>query len=448
MADPSRPGTDTSLRLAAAAIAVVLAVAAFLMQGTVSPRLQAMLGIICFIAIVSAFSRNLRAVSWRTVGWGMALQLALALFILKFEVAGVRPGFVFFSKIANLVKQFLEFTNAGSQFVFGPLANPATLEKGLGPGNGFVFAFTALPTIIFVSAFFTVLYYFGILQFIVRIFARAMQFAMRTSGAETLSAAANVFMGQTEAPIIVKPYVPAMTKSELLAMMVGGMATISGGVMAVYISLGADPVAILTTSVMAAPCGLYLSKILYPEMEEPATRGDVKVTVERTHANVIDAASAGASDGTMLAINVAAMLIAFLAFIAMFDYMLALINPQLSLARIFAVVFAPVAVLMGVPPADVPAIGDLLGTKLVANEFVAYVKLTGEYRGVLSDRSYTLATYALTGFANFASIGIQLGGIGAMAPSRRGDLARLGSLALLGGFIATLINASIAAALL
>jgi CNT family concentrative nucleoside transporter len=200
--------------------------------------------------------------------------------------------------------------------------------------------------------------------------------------------------------------------------------------------------------VMAAPCGLYLSKILYPEVEEPATRGDVKVAVERTHANVIDAAAAGASDGTLLAINVAAMLIAFLAFIALFDYLLALISPQLSLARIFAVIFAPVAVLMGVIPADVPAIGDLLGTKLVANEFVAYVKLTGEYRNTLSERSYVLATYALTGFANFASIGIQLGGIGAMAPSRRGDLARLGSLALLGGFIATLINASIAAALL
>jgi CNT family concentrative nucleoside transporter len=449
MAEPSRSTPpDTSLRLVAAAVAIGLGVVAFLLQGTISPRLQAVLGIIAFIAVVCAFSRNLRAVNWRTVGWGIALQVVLALFILKFEIGGVRPGYVFFSKIANGVKQFLEFTNAGSQFVFGPLANPATLEKGLGPGNGFVFAFTALPTIIFVSAFFTVLYYFGVLQFVVRIFARAMQFAMRTSGAETLSAAANVFMGQTEAPIIVKPYVPGMTRSELLAMMVGGMATISGGVMAVYISLGADPVAILTTSVMAAPCGLYLSKILYPEVEEPATRGDVKVAVERTHANVIDAASAGASDGTLLAINVAAMLIAFLAFIALFDYLLALISPQLSLARIFAVIFAPVAVLMGVIPADVPAIGDLLGTKLVANEFVAYVKLTGEYRNTLSERSYVLATYALTGFANFASIGIQLGGIGAMAPSRRGDLARLGSLALLGGFIATLINASIAAALL
>jgi CNT family concentrative nucleoside transporter len=432
----------------AAAIAIGLGMAAFLLRNTISPRVQAVAGIIAFIALVASFSQNLRAVSWRTVGWGIALQVGLALFILKLEIGGVRPGYAFFSLVGGAVKQFLEFTNAGSQFVFGPLANPPVAEKAFGPGGGFIFAFSALPTIIFVSSFFTVLYYFGVLQFIVRLFAKAMQYAMRTSGAETLSAAANVFMGQTEAPIIVKPYVPAMTQSELLAMMVGGMATISGGVMAVYIALGADPVAILTTSVMAAPAGLYLAKILYPETEEPATRGDVKIAVEKTHANVIDAAAAGASDGTMLAINVAAMLIAFLAFIALFDYLLGMVSPGLSLARIFAWLFAPVAVLMGVPAQDVPAIGDLLGTKLVANEFVAYVKLTGEYRGVLSERSYVLATYALTGFANFASIGIQLGGIGAMAPSRRGDLARLGSRALLGGFIATLINASIAAALL
>ncbi len=443
---PAAP--DRSLRLAAGAIAVLLAAAVYVLRYSINPRVQALAGIICFIAIVAAFSTNLRAVSWRTVAWGVVLQLGLALFILKLEIGGVRPGFVFFSRIADLVKKFLEFTNAGSTFVFGQLANQAAMDKVFGPGQGFVFAFTALPTIIFVSSFFTVLYYFGVLQFVVKIFARGMMFAMRTSGAETLSAAANVFMGQTEAPIIVKPYVPSMTQSELLAMMVGGMATISGGVMAVYITLGADPVAILTTSVMAAPCGLYLSKILYPETEEPVTRGEVRVAVERQHTNVIDAAAAGASDGTLLAINVAAMLIAFLAFIAMFDYILGVINPQLSLARIFAVLFAPVSVLMGTPPQDVAAMGDLLGTKLVANEFVAYIKLTQEYRGVLSERSYTLATYALTGFANFASIGIQLGGIGAMAPSRRGDLARLGSRALLAGFIATLINASIAAALL
>jgi CNT family concentrative nucleoside transporter len=427
---------------------VAIAAGSFALRGSVGPRLQAVAGIVCFIAVVAACSNNLRAVNWRTVGWGIALQLGFAVAILKLEVGGVRPGYLFFSRVADVVKQFLEFTNAGSLFVFGVLANQPAMGKVHGPGQGFVFAFTALPTIIFVSSFFTVLYYFGVLQFIVRLFARGMMYAMKTSGAETLSAAANVFMGQTEAPIIVNPYVPTMTQSELLALMVGGMATISGGVMAVYIALGADPVAILTTSVMAAPCGLYLSKILYPETEEPVTRGEVKIVVERQHTNVIDAAAAGASDGTMLAINVAAMLIAFLAFIALFDYTLAAISPQLSLSRIFAVLFAPVAILMGIPPADVPAMGDLLGTKLVANEFVAYVKLTTEYKGVISDRSYTLATYALTGFANFASIGIQLGGIGAMAPTRRGDLARLGSRALLAGFVATLINAAIAAILL
>jgi CNT family concentrative nucleoside transporter len=440
--------SDRSLRLAAAAVAITLAAAAFLLRHTINPRVQAVCGIICFIAVVAACSRNLRAVSWRTVGWGMALQLGLALFILKLEVGGVRPGYVFFSRVADVVKQFLEFTNAGSTFVFGVLANQGAMDAEFGPGRGFVFAFTALPTIIFVSSFFTLLYYFGVLQVIVKVFARGMMFVMRTSGAETLSAAANVFMGQTEAPIIVKPYIPAMTQSELLALMVGGMSTISGGVMAVYITLGADPVAILTTSVMAAPCGLYLAKILYPETEEPVTRGEVRVAVERQHANAIDAAAAGASDGTRLAINVAAMLIAFLAFIALIDYALAAIHPQLSLAGMFATLFAPVAVLMGVPAQDVPAIGDLLGTKLVANEFVAYIKLTQDYRGVISDRSYVLATYALTGFANFASIGIILGGVGAMAPTRRGDLARLGSRALLAGFLATLINASIAAALL
>jgi CNT family concentrative nucleoside transporter len=281
--------------------------------------------------------------------------------------------------------------------------------------------------------------------------AKAMMHLMQTSGAETLSAAANVFMGQTEAPIIVKPYVPSMTQSELLAMMVGGMATISGGVMAVYISMGADPVAILTTSVMAAPCGLYLAKILLPETEEPATRGEVKLAVERQHVNVIDAAAAGASDGTILAINVAAMLVAFLAFIAMFDYLLGfawVAGAPLSLARVFSWLFAPVAVMMGVSGADIPLVADLLGTKLVANEFVAYVKLTGEYRGVMSERAYILSTYALTGFANLSSIGIQVGGIGAMAPTRRGEMAQLGSRCLLAGFLATLINASIAGILL
>ena len=383
--------SNRSLQLAAAAIALVLGVLAYVSQDVLDGRIQGAIGAVCFIAIVAAASSNLRAVNWRTVGWGIALQLLLAFFILKLEVNGVRPGYELFSAVGRGVTRFLEFTNLGSQFVFGDLANQQVLGKVL--PHGFVFAFTALPTIIFVSSFFTVLYYFGVLQFVVAMMARAMMYLMRTSGAETLSAAANVFMGQTEAPIIVKPYVPRMTQSELLAMMVGGMATISGGVMAVYIGLGADPIAILTTSVMAAPCGLYLSKILLPELERPETQGRVKTAVERHHVNVIDAAAAGASDGLTLALNVAAMLIAFLAFIALFDFVLGAVRPGLTLASVFAVVFSPAAVLMGVPRADVPAIADLLGTKLVATEFVSFIKLTTQYRDTLSPRSYTLATY-------------------------------------------------------
>jgi concentrative nucleoside transporter, CNT family len=441
------PRTDGSLRLMAVALAVLAPAVAWLLADIAGPRAQAAAGAVCFISICAACSSNLRAVSWRTVFWGMVLQLGLALFILKLEIGGFRPGFALFSAIADLVRRFLEFTNAGSYFVFGPLANQELMGNVFGPENAFVFAFTALPTIIFISSFFTVLYYFGVLQVIVWVMARLMMYALRTSGAETLSAAANVFMGQTEAPIIVKPYVPAMTRSELLALMAGGMATIAGGIMAVYIALGADPIAILTTSVMAAPCGLYLSKLLVPETEEPETRGEIKLSLERRHVNVIDAAAAGASDGLMLALNVGAMLIAFLAFIATVDALLGWAWPGLSLAGVFSVVFAPVAFLMGVPSADIPAVADLLGTKLVANEFVAFVKLTTQYRDI-DPRSYILATYALTGFANLGSIGIQLGGIGAMAPSRRPDLARLGFRALLAGFLATLVNACIASMLL
>ena len=231
-------------------------------------------------------------------------------------------------------------------------------------------------------------------------------------------------------------------------MMVGGMATIAGGVMAVYVALGADPVAILTTSVMVAPCGLYLSKLLLPETERPETAGVARVSVEKRYVNAIDAAAGGAADGLRLALNVAGMLIAFLAFLALFDFLLGLIRPGLTLASVFAVVFAPVAFMMGVPEADIGPVADLLGTKLVANEFVAFVKLTGEYRDVISDRSFVLATFALTGFANIASIGIQLGGIGGMAENRRDDLARLSTRALLAGFVATLVNACLASMIL
>ena len=441
-------GSAGALRWVAAGAAAAFALTAWLFGSVIGFRGQAAAGALCFIAIVATCSSDLRRVNWRTVLWGMGLQLGLALLILRFQVGDRRPGYEFFAAIARGVGRFLEFTDAGSTFVFGVLANQPAMGEVFGPENGLVFAFRALPTIIFISSFFTVLYYFGVLQLIVRLMARAMMYFMHTSGAETLSAAANVFMGQTEAPIIVKPFVPRMTRSELLAMMTGGMATISGGVMAVYIALGADPIAILTTSIMAAPCGLYLSKLLLPETEQPETSGSAPVRVEKTHVNAIDAAAGGASDGMMLAINIAAMLIAFLAFIALVDFLLGTVWPGLTLARVFAVVFAPVAFLMGVPAADVGPMADLLGTKLVANEFVAFVKLTNEYRGVLSERSYILATYALTGFANIASIGIQLGGIGAMAPTRRGDLARLGGRALLAGFLATLINACVASMLL
>src|SRR5687767_5567682 len=348
-------GTGRPLRLAAVATAIGLAVAAWLLSGVIGFRGQAAAGALCFNAIVGACSPDLRRVNWRTVLWGMALQLGFALFILKFEIGGTRPGYEFFAAIARGVGRFLEFTNAGSTFVFGVLASQAKMGEIFGPENGFVFAFTALPTIIFISSFFTVLYYFGVLQFVVRVMARAMMFLMRTSGAETLSATANVFMGLTEAPIIVKPFVPRMTQSELLAMMVGGMATISGGVVAVYIALVADPIANLTTSVMAAPCGLYLSKLLLPETEQPETSGAAPVNVEKLHVNAIDAAASGASDGMLLAFNVAAMLIAFLAFIALFDFLLGSIWEGLTLARVFAVAFAPVAFLMGVPAPDTRA---------------------------------------------------------------------------------------------
>ena len=443
--EPS-PSGDRRLRVGLAVLAALLGVGALWLQDVVDPRLRAVAGVAAFLAVAGACSAQIRAVNVRLVLSGLALQIGLAVLILKVEIAGVRPGHEFFAALAAAATQFLEFTGAGSQFVFGVLADPEQMAE-LFP-DGFVLAFASLPILIFMSAVFTVLYHLGVLQVAVKLMARVMARLMGTSGAESLSAAANVFLGVTEAPIIIRPYIAGMTQSELLALMTGGLATIAGTVMAIYISLGADPVAALTTSVMAAPCGLYLSKILLPETGTPVTVGTIHMVVEREHVNVIDALAAGASDGTRLAINVAAMLIAFLACIAMFDYGLGLIDPGLSLAAIFGWLFAPVAALLGVASADLPAVADLLGTKLATNEFVAYIKLNGTYLKSISDHSKIVVTFALTGFANFGSIGILLGGIGGMAPSRRGDLARLGPVALLGGFLATLINAAIASVLL
>ena len=425
---------------------IVLAAVAFTFSEILPGRVRALMGIVAFFLVTIFFSANVNAIRWRTVAWGFGLQLMLAVAILKLTVAGVRPGYAVFSALATVVTKFLEFTSAGAVFVFGVIADPQAMGSVF--PNGFVLAFASLPIIIFVSSVCAVLYHLGVVQVVVGLMARAMMPVMGTSGAETLSAAANVFVGQTEAPLVVRPYVSRMTRSELLALMIGGLATIAGSMFAVYVSLGADPIAMLTTSVMAAPCGLYLAKILLPETESPDTSGDVTVNIQKEHVNVVDAAAAGAASGMHLALNVAAMSIAFLAFVAMLDYGLGAISPGMSLARVMAVVFAPVAALIGVGSADIPVVADLLGTKLVMNEMVSFVKLNEDYVGAISDRTHTLASFALTGFANFGSIGVLLGGIGGIAPDRRADIASLSMRALLGGFVATLLNASIAALLL
>jgi CNT family concentrative nucleoside transporter len=347
----------------------------------------------------------------------------------------------------QVVGHFMDFSDAGAEFVFGNLVNSSDIALNPGKEYHFMFAFKVLPPILFVSAFFTMLYHYGVLQRIVKFMALIMVHLMRTSGAETLSVSANVFMGQTEAPLIVKPYVPNMTNSELFVLMTSGMAHISGALMVVYISYGADAAAVLTTCIMACPCSLYLSKLFMPEVSVPETAGTVRSRKEKSpYVNGIDAITAGTTDGLKLALNVAAMLIVFIAFVAMFDAILGGINKDLSLAKVFGWIFSPAAFLMGVEPKDVSHVGTLLGTKLSMNEHVAFLTMKGwkAQPNFMTDRSYLLSAFALTGFANFASVGIQLGGIGAIAPDRRHDLARLGLRALFVGFVATLLNAAIA----
>jgi CNT family concentrative nucleoside transporter len=396
--------------------------------------------------LIALASTNLRAVNWQTIAWGFGLQLILALLVLKVDAV-----YWAFERVGEVVKAFIGFSDKGAEFVFGNLARPGDIALKPGAESLFMFAFKALPPILFVSAFFTVLYHFGILQLCVRAMAKVMVYLMRTSGAETLSVSANVFMGQTEAPLIIKPYVPRMTNSELFTLMVSGFAHISGGMMVVYINYGADPVAILTTCVMACPGSLYLAKLFMPEVTQPETAGTAHTQSEKSpYVNAIDAAAAGTSDGLRLALNVGAMLIVFIAFVAMFDALLALVRPDLSLQKIFGWLFSPAAFLMGVESRDVENVGSLLGAKLAINEHYAYLQMKGwkMTADFMTDRSYKLAAFALTGFANFASLGIQLGGIGALAPERRHDLARLGGRALFVGFVATLLNAAIAGVLL
>ncbi|MGC8916922.1 MAG: NupC/NupG family nucleoside CNT transporter [Thermoanaerobaculum sp.] len=400
-------------------------------------HLVATLGLFAFLGLAYVFSANRRAVSWRTVLWGLGLQVAVAVLIIK-----VPAGFAVFSFLAKIARKFLEFSDAGSRFVFGD----AFSEH--------FFAFKVLPTIIFVSSAMTLLYYYGVLQKVVEAIGLVMMRTMKTSGAESLCGAANIFVGQTEAPLFIRPYVPRLTNSELHAVMAGGFATMAAGVLAVYIGFGIPAEHLLAASVMGAPAALVMSKLMFPETEEPETRGKARTAIERTWVNPVDAAAAGAADGLKLALNVAAMLIAFLALLALINGVLGLVGravgvPGLSLERIFSVLFAPAAWLLGIPWGECSQVAVLLGKKTVLNEFIAYLDLKAIVEGgALSARTVAITTYALCGFANIGSVAIQIGGIGALAPSRQGDLARLGGRALVAGTLANLANAAIAGILL
>jgi CNT family concentrative nucleoside transporter len=405
-------------------------------------RFTGLLGIVLIMTTAWLFSSHKRAIKLRIIGWGLGLQFAFALLVLKTDFGKI------FQAIGVGVNAMLGYTEQGSSFVFGPLG------QGSGP-FGVLFAFQVLPIIIFIASFFAILYYLGIMQWIVRGMAVGMQKLMGVSGAESLNVAASIFMGQTEAPLTIRPFLAGLTESELFTIMASGMAHVSGSVMAAYVKIAhVDITHLLTAVIMTAPATIMLAKILVPETEIPATAGKVSIKVEKTAVNVIDAAAQGAGDGLHLALNVAGMLIAFLALIAMGNGILGWMHQApllhwlpISLEKMFGIVFAPVAFLMGVPWKDASAIGDLLGTRLVLNEFVAFLKL-GPMKATLDPRSFVIATYALCGFANFSSIAIQIGGIGALAPNRKSDLARLGLRAVAAGTMANFMSACIAGMLL
>jgi CNT family concentrative nucleoside transporter len=410
-------------------------------------RVQPVAGLAVILALAYCASSARRSIDYRTVAWGLALQFVFALIVLK-----TTAGQVLFQGAGRLITKLLNFTYVGSSFVFGPLGNPDVWPKimtnVLGAEGGQyanIFAFMVLPTIVFIAALFAMLYYFGVMQLIVRVFAVIMRRFMRASGAETLNVAASIFMGQTEAPLTIRPFLPRMTESELMTVMTAGMAHISGGVMAAYILFGVEAQHLLTAVIMTAPGTLMMAKIFVPETREPETMGTVKLKVEKTDVNVIDAIGRGTGEGLHLALNVGAMLVSFLALIALVNAILGLAG--LSLQQIFGWVFAPIAWSLGVPWRDSATIGNLLGTRMVLNEFVAYSQL-GPLKAMLDPKSFTIATFALCGFANFSSIGIQIGGIGALAPERRHDLARLGVRAMLAGTFANFLTATIAGMLL
>ena len=400
-------------------------------------RFIALLGLGLFVGFAYLISVDRRAVRWRPVLWGLALQLLFALFILRTAV-----GLALFQWLGEVVSAFLDFSDEGAAFVFGENF------------QDFFFAFKVLPTIIFFSAFISLFYHYGILQKAVKGVAWVMMRTMKTSGSETLSAAGNIFVGQTEAPLLIKPYVESMTMSELHAVMTGGFATIAGGVLAAYVSFGIPPRHLIAASVMSAPAALAISKIMYPETEMSPTQGSVDIKVVRTTANGVDAIAAGALDGLKLALNVGALIIAFLAILAAFNALLGFIGglfgyPDFSLEIILATLLAPVAWLMGVPWADCSEVGTLLGKKTILNEFIAYLDLQALIEeNAISERATVIATYALCGFANIGSIGIQIGGIGGIAPTRRSDLARISIRAMIAGTLACFMTACIAGILL
>ena len=403
-------------------------------------RFTGILGMAVILTLAWAFSTDRKAIKPKTIAWGLGLQLLLGFFVLRSSLGGKIFGF-----LGNGANKLLSFSYAGSEFVFGDIGLPKELSR-----LGFSFAFQVLPTIIFIAAFFAVLYHIGVMQLIIRAAAWIMTRVMGASGAESLNVAASIFMGQTEAPLTIRPFLPKLTKSELMCVMTSGMAHISGGMMAGYIQVGgADPKNLLTAVIMTAPGTLLMAKMLVPETEEPLTAGRVEMPQMEKESNILGAIARGTSDGLHLALNVGAMLITFIALLALLNAIMGGIHnwPHMSwfppsLQTIFGWIFAPVAWLIGIPWHDAPAIGNLLGTRMTINEFVAFGQL-GPMKGTLDPRSFTIATFALCGFANFSSIGIQIGGIGALAPERRNDLAKFGVRAMLAGTMANLMSASI-----
>ena len=412
-------------------------------------RFTGILGLLTMLMLAYAFSTNRSAIRLKTVAWGLGLQFVFAVFVLRIEA-----GRVAFQKAGDAVNRLLSYAFVGSQFVFGELGKQ-------GSHLGFYFAFQVLPTIIFIAAFFAVLYHYGVMQFVIKIAAWIMTRVMGASGAESLNVAASIFMGQTEAPLTIRPFLPDLTRSELMTVMTSGMAHVSGGIMAAYIAFGIEPKHLLSAVIMTAPGTLLMAKMLVPETEQPKTAGRVVMSEdeEKTEKeeNLLGAVARGTTDGLHLALNIAAMLISFLALIALTNGIMGGVHNWLaghgilwfpaSLEKIFGVLFAPIAWVIGIPWHDCGTIGNLLGTRMVLNELVAFSML-GPMKGSLDPRSFTIATFALCGFANLSSIGIQIGGIGALAPNKKGELARLGIRAMLAGTMANLMSASIAGMLL